>query len=369
MKVGRYDYEGQIDDWPTLLAAIERVLRGGDYVLGEDVASFERELAQFLEVPHTLGTNSGTDALILAHRTAGLGKGARVVTQANTFHATAAAIHLVGAELVLVDADPHSFTMDVEALQALDGNKLDAIVPVHLYGRPCDMDAITAFAESHSLCVIEDAAQAIGARYRGRRAGSLGDFGCISFHPSKNLAAAGDGGAISFRNGTKVAHANALRSLGQVAQNDHQFVGYNSKLDTIQALVLRVKLKQLDSWNADRRRIASAYTERLAGLPMRFQSAPEHIEHVYHLFQIRVERRDELHRTLQAAGIDAVVRYPVPIHLQPAFADCNFRPGQFPVSEALSRELLALPIRPGMPDDEIDFVADQCRTFFGTTAD
>ncbi|MCA8952625.1 MAG: DegT/DnrJ/EryC1/StrS family aminotransferase [Planctomycetes bacterium] len=373
MKVGRYDYAGQIDDWPALVARIERVLRAGSYVLGPEVAAFERALTDYLGAPRALGTNSGTDALVLAHRAADLGRGRRVVTAANTFHATVAATVLAGAEPVLVDADPATFTLDPQALAALDGRTLAAVMPVHLYGQPAAMAEIDAFAQRHGLTMIEDAAQAIGARHRGRRVGALGDYGCFSFHPSKNLAAAGDGGAIVLAGdpatvATRAARLDALRSLGQTAQNDHREVGLNSKLDTIQAIVLHDKLARLDAWNADRRRIAALYRERLAGLPLTFQHAPEDVEPVYHLFQVRTDARDALRAALAAAGVDAVVRYPVPIHLQPAFAGFGWRAGQFPVAEALARELLALPIRPGMSDAEIDHVVAATRWFFGASA-
>ena len=364
MKVRRYDYEGQIEDWPGLMARIEAALRGGDYVLGATVKEFEQRLARYLDAPSTLAVNCGTDALVLALRAAGIGAGDRVVTQANTFHATVAAILLAGATPVLVDAHPESFTMDVDSLSGVEG-PLRAVLPVHLYGRPCEMDGVLAFAERSGLSVIEDSAQAIGARHRGRRAGAIGDFGCFSFHPSKNLAAAGDGGAIVLRDTGSYDELVALRSLGQVAPNDHRYVGLNSKLDVVQALVLLAKLDRLDSWNQERRDVAHAYRERLGALPLGFQSDPEEIEHVYHLFQVRTSERDRLLDHLRGDGIDAVVRYPEAIPEQRAFADRGWKRGQFPVAEALARELLALPIRPGMREAEIDHVCDSVHRFFG----
>lgn len=363
MKVGRYDYAAQIDDWPDLMARIEAALRSGNYVLGPDVERFENALARFLEVPRTVGVGCGTDSLRLALRAAGIGPGDRVVTQANTFHATVAAIVLVGAQPVLVDADPDSFNLDVAAFEHIDG-PLRAVLPVHLYGRPCQMDAVMDFAQRKNLIVIEDAAQAIGARFRGQRVGAIGDLGCVSFHPSKNLAAAGDGGAVILREETHYKQLDALRSLGQVTQNDHRYVGVNSKLDVLQALVLLSKLDRLDAWNAERRHVAAQYRERLSELPVEFQSDPPEIEHVYHLFQLRTPRRDALMQHLREAGVDAVVRYPQPIHLQPAFANQGWKPGQFPVAEALADELVALPIRPGMSAAEIDYVCACVHSFF-----
>lgn len=365
MKARRYDYAGQIEDWPALLARIEDVLRSGRYVLGAEVGAFEEELADYLGAERTLGVNCGTDALLLAYRACGLGPGDRAITQANTFHATVSAMRTLGVEPVLVDAHPETFVLDAAALEEVPLDSVRAVVPVHLYGRPCDMDAIAGYAKRNALEVVEDAAQAIGARWRGRRVGTFGRFGAISFHPSKNLAAAGDGGAIVLRDGGDAPVLEALRALGQVGQNDHHHVGINSKLDTIQAVVLSDKLARLDTWNADRRRVAASYRERLSGLPLRFQDDPEELEHVYHLFYVRAERRDGLLEFLREHGVDAVVRYPTPIHLQPAFDDGPWKVGQFPVAEALAREGIALPIRPGMGEEEIEHTVACIREFYG----
>jgi dTDP-4-amino-4,6-dideoxygalactose transaminase len=240
-------------------------------------------------------------------------------------------------------------------------------MPVHLYGKPTPMQSLVATAEQHSLHIVEDACQAHGAAINGRRVGTFGHIGCFSFHPSKNLAAAGDAGAVVTSDALLDERMRCQRELGQAGQNHHVMLGLNSKLDAIQARVLSWKLPHLDRWNASRRQVAAAYREQLAGLPLRFQSDGPGEDHVYHLFQVRTDRRDELLRHLTSNGVDAVVRYPEPIHLQEAFAEGGWRPGQFPVAEALAKELLCLPIRPHMTTSEITFVCDRVREFFGGT--
>jgi len=364
MKVGRYDYENQLGDGlPQLVEDIERMLRGGSYVLSKEVTDFEESFASYLGSPHVCGVNSGTDALILALHALEIGQGDEVITQANTFHATVAAICQVGATPVLVDALPDSFLMDTSQLGAAITSKTRAIMPVHLFGKPTPMHAIVELADRHGIEIIEDAAQAHGGRIHDQRVGTFGKIGCFSFHPSKNLAAAGDAGALCTNDAEVADRVRVLRGLGQSSQNHHVRVGLNSKLDAIQARVLSEKLPRLDQWNATRRDIAQKYRDRLSETELAFQSCEAGEEHVYHLFQIRTKLRDELLIHLKETGVDAVVRYPTPIHLQPAFADRGWQAGQFPVAEALGRELLCLPIRPSMTDDEIDYTSQQVRQF------
>jgi dTDP-4-amino-4,6-dideoxygalactose transaminase len=347
----------------SLLAEIRQMLIGGQYILTDHVAEFERGFADYLGVPHVRRVNCGTDALLIALKALDVGPGDEVITQANTFHATVAAIRHAKATPVLVDADEESFLIDESQISSAITARTRVILPVHLYGKPTPMRSLSDLARRKGLRVIEDAAQAHGARIEGRRAGAFGDIGCFSFHPSKNLAAAGDAGAIA--GSSEVAErVRRLRELGQCGQNNHVTLGFNSKLDAIQARVLSWKLPQLDAWNSDRRRIAAMYRERLSELPIGFQSVTCGEEHVYHLFQIRTEDRDRLMRHLQRAGIDAVVRYPAPIHLQPAFSDCGWRLGQFPVAERLAKELLCLPIRPDMTLEEVDYVCGNVAGFF-----
>lgn len=364
MKIARYDYASQFPDLDQLTERLRDMLTRGHYVLGEEVEAFESALAEYLGCEHAIGVNSGTDALILSMKALGIGPGDEVVTQANTFHATVLAILWTGATPVLVDADLDTMGIDLDALEGACGPRTKALLPVHLYGRPTAMARIQALADERGLLVVEDAAQAIGARHAGQRAGTFGAAGCFSFHPSKNLAAAGDGGAIVCASRELADELRITRSLGQAAANHHTHIGLNSKLDALQAVVLHSKLPHLDGWNQSRRELASMYREALADLPLAFQHDDPADEHAYHLFQVRVERRDALVEHLKARGVDATVRYPVPIHRQPAFADLPLAQGSFPVAERLCNELLTLPLRPNMPAEEVAYAADQVREFF-----
>jgi dTDP-4-amino-4,6-dideoxygalactose transaminase len=365
MKVARYDYGAQFPDLEALMARLRTLIVQGHYVMSGEVPEFEAALAAYLEVPHAFGTNCGTDALLLALHALGVGPGDEVLTQANTFHATVNAICRVGAIPVLVDADERTFNLDPRQLPAAVTPRTRVLLPVHLFGKPAPMGPVLELAAAHGLYVVEDAAQAIGARWRGRRVASLGDLGCFSFHPSKNLAAAGDGGAVVTRHAGLVGGLELWRYFGQSQPNVHDLVGLNSKLDSLQAVILQSKLPWMDRWNVGRRAAAAAYRERLAGLPLALQAEEPDEEHVYHLFQVRTPARDALLAALRAAGIDAVVRWPIPIPLQAAFADRGWRRGQFPVAERLAEELLCLPIRPDLPLDEIEFVCERVRAFFG----
>lgn len=374
---GRYNYRAQFDPgFDTLLAELGRMLLDGQYVLSSHVSDFERAFATFNGSAHCVGVNSGTDALLIALRALGIGAGDEVITQANTFHATVAAIELSGATPVLVDPDEESFLIDLPAIQAAITDRTRAVIPVHLFGKPTPMAELLALSRQKNFVVIEDAAQAHGARIEpgalpfsetpaaGKRAGSFGVAGCFSFHPSKNLAAAGDAGAI-ITDDPALAHRIAeIRALGQRQQNDHVVVGYNSKLDSLQARILSHKLERLDEWNRQRRARAALYRDALRDLPISFQREDPGEEHVYHLFQIRSGYRDDLLAHLKGHGVDAVVRYPVPIHLQPAFRHHGWRAGQFPIAERLANELLCLPIRPDLTDGDIAFVSGSVRSFF-----
>lgn len=365
-RVVRYDYaaqfEGRLD---TLLARLSDMLLAGRYILGEDVLAFERSFAAYLGANEVVGVNSGTDALLLSLLTLDIGPGDEVITQANTFHATIAAICIAGATPVLVDACDDTFLMDTDAVPAALTTRTRAVMPVHLYGKPTPLGQLIKDVAGKAA-VIEDAAQAHGARICGQCVGTIGEIGCFSFHPSKNLAAAGDAGAIAVRDAQIAEQLRIRRELGQRGQNHHVAVGLNSKLDAIQAVILQSKLDRLDAWNADRRRIAAAYRAELKDLPLRFQAVSgDEEEHVYHLFQVRTDDRDAMLAFLTARNIDATVRYPEAIPRQEAFAHLGWKQGQFPVAEALADELLCLPIRPGMPDDEIEIVVAAVREFFG----
>ncbi len=362
--VPRYDYRQQFGDIDSLVSDLRNLLLDGNYVLGKDVAEFEAAFAAYCGCQCARGVNTGTDALAIAMRALGIGLGDEVITAANTFHATVAAIEQSGASPVLVDADPDTFLLDIAQLSRALTTKTRAIVPVHLFGKPLPMAPLLALAESKGVLVIEDAAQAHGAKLDGKRVGSFGAAGCFSFHPSKNLAAAGDAGAIVTDDAALARKFDMYRSLGQRNQNEHLVVGWNSKMDGIQARVLAWKLPHLDEWNRSRADIANVYRSALCDLPISFQRTDANEVHVYHLFQIRVQARDKLLAFLRSKGIDAIVRYPTPIHLQPAFERWGWRKGQFPVSERLADELLCLPIRPAMREEETQFVIQAVRDFF-----
>jgi dTDP-4-amino-4,6-dideoxygalactose transaminase len=363
--VGRYEYAAQFgDELDDVLATIREVLLEGRYGLDREVERFENEFAAFLGVRHACGVNTGTDALVLALRALGIGPGDEVITQANTFNATVAAICLVGASPVLVDANERTFLIDESALAGVITTRTRAIVPVHLYGKPTPLETIELICGRSGIELVEDAAQAHGARLHERPAGTTGAAGCFSFHPSKNLASAGDGGAVVTDRAGLAAEVARGRVLGQQAQNDHVSIGIHSKLHALQAIVLSAKLPKLDAWNVRRRDLAGLYRQALAHLPVGFQAESPGEEHVYHLFQLRTPERDGLLAHLRAAGVDAVVRYPVPIHLQPAFSAYGWREGEFPVAERLAQELLCLPLHPTMASEEVAYVAECVEGYF-----
>ena len=364
MRVERYNYAAQFDDLDSLLEQIRITFINGDYILSEDVSRFEKLFSTYIGSNYACGVNSGTDALVIALMSLGVTKGDQVVTQANTFNASVAAICLVGATPVLVDADEESFLINESQVSATINRKTKVIIPTHLYGKPTPLENLLQLANRYDLFIVEDAAQAHGARLDGRCVGSLGAVGCFSFHPSKNLAAAGDGGAITTNSEELNVKIQQYRSLGQSGQNNHVVLGLNSKLDAVQALVLAAKLPKLDEWNKQRRIVAGWYMERLSELPLRFQSTSPTEQHVYHLFQIRTDRRDQLLDFLRHKQIDATIRYPTPIHLQKAFSDHKWRKGEFPVAERLAKELLCLPLRPDLTLDDVDYVAENIRAFF-----
>jgi dTDP-4-amino-4,6-dideoxygalactose transaminase len=366
MHVPRYRYPSQFEDTvDDLMAELRSMILEGRYILTSEVRQFESAFADYCGTAFARGVNCGTDAIMVALLAIGIEHGDEVITQANTFHATAAAIRLIGAKPVLVDADEHSFLIDSGQVEAVVTRRTRVVMPVHLYGKPTRMTRLLEVAQRRDLILVEDAAQAHGARIDGKRVGSFGVAACFSFHPSKNLAAAGDAGAIVTNDPTLADKIDEYRALGQRAQNHHVRVGFNTKLHSIQAKILSAKLPHLDGWNASRRTVAQSYRQRLVGLPVTFQQESAGEEHVYHLFQIRTPKRDALLKHLLADSIDATVRYPTPLHLQPAFADCGWHAGQFPVAERLAKELLCLPIRPDMTPDEVDYVADSVRRFFG----
>ena len=355
------------------LEAISRLLETSGFVLGEELDAFETEFAAFCGVEHAIGVGSGFDALTLSLRALGVGKalgvkqGQEVILPANTFIATALAVVQVGAEPVLVDVDPETYNMDPALLEKAITEKTRAIIPVHLYGQSADMNPIREFARKHELLLIEDACQAHGATYRGEeRCGSMSDAGCFSFYPSKNLGALGDGGMITTNRGDLAEELRALRHYGQTDKNIHAIKGINSRLDNLQAALLRMKLRRLPQWNDARRRLAARYQRRLEELPVATPIQLDGNTHVHHLYVVRVPQRDELLSYLGAMGIGCGVHYPIPIHLQEAFSDLRQGKGSFPVTERLASEILSLPMYPEMAESSVDIVADGIAAFFSS---
>ncbi|MBF6333196.1 DegT/DnrJ/EryC1/StrS family aminotransferase [Nocardia transvalensis] len=362
MKVPRYNYPAQFENLPATAEQIRCALTTGNYVLGESVDRFERRFADYLGAQYAVGVNTGTDALTLALTALGIGPGDEVITVANTFHATVLAIATVGATPVLVDCEPDTYLMDLDAVDAACGPRTRAILAVHLFGRSLDMDRLTAVANRHGIAIIEDCAQAVGCTWRGQRVGTFGIIAAVSFHPSKNLAAAGDAGALVTNDPDIARTVRILRGLGQDGQNNHVALGVNSKLDAIQAIVLDAKLDHLDEWNDERKRIASRYTEALARSGITTPAPPSPPgDHVYHLFHVAVQGRDAVLTRLRADGVDAVVRYPVPIHRQPAFARNKFD-AVFPHADYQATNTLCLPIRPDLTETEIEYVCHSLHT-------
>jgi dTDP-4-amino-4,6-dideoxygalactose transaminase len=339
---------------PVLGTMLERT----DWILGGDLEAFEREFADYCEADHAVGTDSGLSALELILRAAGIGAGDEVITAANTFIATALAISHAGAAPVLVDVDPRTHTVDPDEVARAVGPRTTAIVAVHLYGQPADMDAIQTIADRHGLLVIEDACQAHGARYRGRRVGSLGDAAAFSFYPGKNLGALGDGGAVVTSDARLAEAVRTLRNYGQRQKHDHAVKGFNRRLDTLQATVLRIKLRHLDAWNERRRSHAAAYRELLDGAGLSLPWAPAHVDAVWHLYVIGADDRDALREALAERGIRTGVHYPVPIHRQPAYADLGRGAGCYPITERLATRMMSLPMYPELDADLVGEVAD-----------
>jgi dTDP-4-amino-4,6-dideoxygalactose transaminase len=325
-------------------AAVGRVIAGARFVLGAEVAAFEEHFADYCHTEHCVSLNSGTSALHLALLAAGIGPDDEVITVSMTFVATTAAILYCGAKPVFVDIDPDTWTMDANLVEAAVTPHTKAILPVHLHGLMADMDPIIDVARRRGLVVIEDAAQSHGAEYKGRRAGSIGDIGCFSFYPGKNLGAYGEGGAIVTDN-PELAHRIALlRDWGQEAKYKHIIPGYNYRMDAIQGAVLKVKMDYIESWTDVRRSVAAQYNRLLAGGRSKWPAPPPHSRHVYHVYAIRISDRDRVQRELDAAGIGTSIHYPVPVHLQKAYADLGYQPGDFPVTELAADQFLSLPI-------------------------
>jgi dTDP-4-amino-4,6-dideoxygalactose transaminase len=354
-----------------ILSATQRVYEKGRFILGEEVSAFEEEFSHYCGVRYGVGVGSGTDALYLALKAAGIGKGDEVITVANSFVATALAISFTGAKPLFVDIDPKTYTMDPNHLELLlkrqkakgSGRKIKAILPVHLYGHPAEMDSIMEIADRYDLIVIEDACQAHGAKYGKKKVGSFGAMGCFSFYPTKNLGGYGDGGMVVTNHKRHDQNLRLLRCYGERKKYEHILKGHNSRLDEIQAAILRVKLKYLDQWNGERRRKARLYTKMLSHLGVVCPSEKEGVRHVYHLYTIKTKKRDSLQTFLKKKGIESLIHYPIPIPLQKAYQELGYGRRDFPMTNQWSRKILSLPFFPEMKESEMEEVAEGIRCF------
>jgi dTDP-4-amino-4,6-dideoxygalactose transaminase len=351
LKAQYHTIKGEID------AAVLRVLDSTQFILGEEVAAFEREFAAYCHASESVGVNSGTSALHLALLAAGIGSGDEVITTPFTFVATVAAIRYAGATPVFVDIEPDYFTIDPAKIESAITRRTRVIMPVHLYGQPADMKPILEIARTRGLMVIEDAAQAHGSEYHGRRCGSLSEIAAFSFYPGKNLGAYGEGGALTTTRCDLATTCRVLRDWGQEKRYEHRLKGFNYRMDGIQGAVLRVKLRHLEAWTERRAQVARWYTEALD--PERVRSPKERpgCRHVHHVYVVRSDDRDGLRDALARQGIQTGIHYPIPVHLQPAHEDLGYHEGDFPVAEAAAREVLSLPIYPEMTRDQVQMVA------------
>jgi dTDP-4-amino-4,6-dideoxygalactose transaminase len=345
-----------------LREAFERVLDSAWYIQGAELKLFEQEFASYCEVEYCIGVGNGLDALHLILRAYNIGMGDEIIVPSNTFIATWLASSYSGAMPIPVEPDARTYNINPELIEASITPRTKAIIAVHLYGQPADMDAINAIAKKHNLKVIEDAAQAHGALYKGRRVGSLGNAAGFSFYPGKNLGAIGDGGAVTTNDAELANKIHMLRNYGSNVKYQNEVKGYNSRLDELQAAFLRIKLKKLDEWNGRRRDIASQYLNKIADSNLILPFVPEWAEPVWHLFVVRDLMRDQLQRHLTELGVGTMIHYPIPTHMQPAYAELNYSRGDFPLTERIQSEVLSLPIGPHMTLEQIKMVIVSCLT-------
>lgn len=346
-----------------LFDTITQIIDTSSFIMGPAIKDLERDFAEFCGCKHAIGCSSGTSALNLALWALDIGPGDEVITIPHTFIATTEAISVRGAKPVFVDIDPATYTMDSSKLEAAITPATKAIIAVHLYGHPTDMDPLLEIARKHNLKVVEDCAQAHGAEYKGRRVGSLGDIGCFSFFPGKNMGAMGDAGAITTNDDDLATLVNKLRNHGRLGKYEHEMVGYNERLDTLQAAILNVKLPHLNDWNSLRRKHADEYREALADADIELPTVASGCTHVYHLFVIRHPNRDGLQKFLKEKGIATGVHYPLPLHMQPAYQDLGYKVGDFPETEKAANEILSLPMFPEMTAEQIKEIADAIKEY------
>lgn len=345
--------------------AVSRVLESGQYIMGPEVKAFEQEVADFCGVKHAIGVGNGTDALLLALDAKGIGAGDEVITTPFTFFATAEVVSQLGATPVFVDIDPETYNIDVEQIRQNINKKTKAIIPVHIFGQPANMDEIMSLAEEHDLFVLEDAAQAMGAEYQGKKIGSWGHAATFSFFPTKNLGGYGDGGMIVTNDDELAAQIRILRVHGSYPKKYyHNVLGYNSRLDELQAAVLRVKLRHLNTWNDQRREKARMYNERLQNLPIKIPVEAPLRRHIYHLYIVNSIERDELMQYLKDHGVSTGVYYPLPLHMQEVYQDLEYQEGSIPHAESAAKKTFALPLFPELIEKQVDQVASLITQFY-----
>jgi len=336
---------------------IQRVLKSGWFILGEETVKFETEFSKYVGAKYGINVNSGSDALFLALKTLGIGKGDEVITVSHTFISTVDAIVRNEAKPIFVDIEPETYCIDVTKIEEKITKRTKAIIPIHLYGHPADMDTIMKIAREHNLFVIEDACQAHGAEYKGKRVGGIGDIGCFSFYPTKNIGAYGDAGMIVTNKEELANRLKMMRNYGSSKKYYHEFVGVNSRLDEIQAAVLRVKLKYLDKWNERRRNIAQVYNKHLKDSEVVIPIEKEYAKHVYYLYVVRCKDRDKLQQYLSKKGVQTMIHYPVPVHKQNAYLKLGYKIN-LPITEKICNEILSLPIYPWLNNDEVSSIAE-----------
>lgn len=345
--------------------AIQRVIDNSSFILGEEVRRFERAFADYVGAKDAVGVSSGTAALNLALRAVGVGPGDEVITTPLTFFATAEAISQTGARPVFVDIDDRTYNLDVEKIESVITAKTKAILPVHLYGHPADMGALLDMARRHKIWLIEDAAQAHGAKYRGQYCGAIGHLACFSFFPAKNLGAYGDAGAVTGNDDSLLERVRKLRDHGRVTKYEHEEIGFGERLDGLHAAILRAKLSHLDSWIEARRKIAHDYGMLLSDCDVVLPYEAPDVRHAYHLYVLRVNRRDEVLAHLKSRGIAAGIHYPVPLHRQPAYLKAGYGVNSFPITERIVREILSLPMYPELGAAQIGFIAQSIKEVAG----
>ncbi|MCX7963347.1 MAG: DegT/DnrJ/EryC1/StrS family aminotransferase [Candidatus Sumerlaea chitinivorans] len=352
--------------WPEIRDEFEKAFHSAAFIGGPQVSAFEEEFAQFCQAAACASVNSGTDALRLALLALGIGSGDEVICPAHTFIATSEAISQTGAKPVFVDIDPHTYTITADHIREKLTSRTRAVIPVHLYGQCADMDPILELAGKHNLLVVEDACQAHGATYKGRPAGTMGHAGAFSFYPGKNLGACGEAGAVVSNDSGIIRKVKMLRDHGQSQKYYHDVEGYNARMDALQAIILRAKLKRLSQWNAARQKCAAYYHKRLStNQAIQLPSVAPYNTHVFHLYVILVDSRDEVQRKLQERGVGTGLHYPLPLHLQKAYAHMGMSKGSLPVTERVAERLLSLPMFPNLTQEQQDYVCDQLLDIVG----